>query len=203
MEGYFEVTLNGEGAGKVEVCPQGLYCLFRCRCRFPAGKIYRLAARWADHWENLGIPVPAGDGFYLEKKLPRKRLGEGKPEFLLIEKDRDLELEFAPREEPAAKTQQEEPRELPRQEEAQEHQQEEPQPQPLAQAPEEPLPAQEQGQFYPVEEEQPFEAMEQLEQAGFLLLGEQPGLILPRESEQNQSESSNPTGQWSEPSTEE
>ena len=83
MEGQFEVLLAGRPAGKVQLIRQGLYCRVVCRCVLPADGVYRLYALGDQGRENLGVVVPDGDGFLLDKKIPAKRLGEGKLQFLL------------------------------------------------------------------------------------------------------------------------
>ena len=83
MEGQFEVFLAGRPAGKVQLIRQGLYCRVVCRCVLPTDGVYRLYALGDQGRENLGVVVPDGEGFLLDKKIPAKRLGEGKVQFLL------------------------------------------------------------------------------------------------------------------------
>ena len=83
MEGNYEVTFAGQPVGKVQVQRQGLYSRFVCRCRLSGDVICRLWVYCGDKSENLGVVVPGGDGFGLDKKLPVKHLGEGKLEFTL------------------------------------------------------------------------------------------------------------------------
>lgn len=91
MEGNYPVFYQGQPVGKVQVLRKGLYYSFHCRCRMESGVVCRLIAKWADGWENLGIPVPEGDGLELNRKLPAKRLGEAQPEFLLIPHEQDIQ----------------------------------------------------------------------------------------------------------------
>lgn len=95
MEGNYPVFYQGRPVGKVQVMRKGLYYSFHCRCRMESGVVCRLIAKWADGWENLGIPVPEGDGLELNRKLPAKRLGERKPEFWLIPHDQDIQKAFS------------------------------------------------------------------------------------------------------------
>ena len=45
---------------------------------------------------HLGIPVPAGDAFVLETRIPVKRLPEGEFRFVLLPRHRELEGKFIP-----------------------------------------------------------------------------------------------------------
>ena len=76
MEGYYPVSYQGKPVGKVQVLRKGLSYSFHCRCRMESDIVCRLIAKWANGWENLGIPVPEGDGLELNRRLPAKRLGE-------------------------------------------------------------------------------------------------------------------------------
>lgn len=91
MEGYYPVSYQGKPVGKVQVLRKGLYYSFHCRCRMESDIVCRLIAKWANGWENLGIPVPEGDGLELNRRLPAKRLGEEKPEFLLLPHEQDIQ----------------------------------------------------------------------------------------------------------------
>ncbi len=46
----------------------------------------RLSVACGNKRENLGLVVPVEDGFGLDTRIPTKRLGEGKMEFLLLPK---------------------------------------------------------------------------------------------------------------------
>lgn len=83
MEEQYEVDFAGRQAGKVQLLRQGLYVRIICRCTVPGDQVLRLYAVLGDKRENLGVVVPDGDGFLLDKKIPAKRLGEGKLKFLL------------------------------------------------------------------------------------------------------------------------
>ncbi len=83
MEEQYEVDFAGRQAGKVQLLRQGLYVRIICRCTVPGDQVLRLYAVLGDKRENLGVVVPDGDGFLLDKKIPAKRLGEGKLKFML------------------------------------------------------------------------------------------------------------------------
>lgn len=84
MEGEYDVCLDREAVGKVQVSRKGLYYRIICRCRLSGDSICRLAVKNGEIQESLGIPVPVGDCFLLEKMIPVKKIGEGKLEFFLI-----------------------------------------------------------------------------------------------------------------------
>ena len=86
MVGTYEIKQGGSSVGQVCVERQGLYYRFVCRCRL-AGGIYRLVVSCGGKREDLGILVPLEEGFGLEKRIPVTRMGEGKPEFLLMCKE--------------------------------------------------------------------------------------------------------------------
>lgn len=83
MEEQYEVYLASKSAGKVQLIRQGLYCRVICRCQFSAEGVYRLYVQRDNGQENLGVVVPDGDGFYLDRKIPVKRIGEGPLRFVL------------------------------------------------------------------------------------------------------------------------
>lgn len=95
MEGVFEVRQGSRVAGKIQVIPQGLYVRIICRCRIEGQQVYRLFAVSGNHRENLGVPVPEGDGFLLDKRIPAKRLGDG-VRFVLSAGAGALKGEFVP-----------------------------------------------------------------------------------------------------------
>ncbi|MBE6924023.1 MAG: hypothetical protein E7466_02120, partial [Ruminococcaceae bacterium] len=73
----YDIRMGRDVIGKVNVERQGLYYHFSCRCRLSGTVIYRVVVTGGGHSENLGVLVPVGDVFGLEKKIPVKRLGEG------------------------------------------------------------------------------------------------------------------------------
>ena len=136
MAETYDVVYEGERVGTAQVEKQGLYCTFSCRCRLPEEGFYRIHAVYADKREDLGICVPLGAEFGMDKKISVKRLGEGEPSFELLPKNWQPELVV---QEPQIE-------EVPIEEE------------PIAET-EEPAGA----VFVPVTEEEPFPYLEQLE----------------------------------------
>lgn len=206
MEGNFTVVFEGKPIGKLQLVKKGLYYGLDLRCRRQTGQILRAVARWEGGWENLGIPVPEGDGLRLVKRIPVKRMGEGPWEFLLFPADADIgklltpEKAESPEEaepgipEPVLKPEIPAPVEEPV--EAEPVPIPEPEAQPEVTAGEDTLPPDDaapgQEQFYPISEEQPFDQLELVEQGILAQRDGQTGLLV-------QSSSDSPTGQWSEP----
>lgn len=83
-------------SGKVQVLRQGLYYRVICHCRISGDVVCRLMVKTRDRQENLGVVVPEGDGFCLDKRISIKRMGEGKPEFFLLPKHEKREGTFVP-----------------------------------------------------------------------------------------------------------
>lgn len=96
MEGNYEVTFGQQTVGKVQVLRQGLYYRFICRCRLTGDVVLRLAVLCGDRQENLGVVVPMGDGFGLDKKVPVKHLGEGEMKFYLVPRHDRVLGKFVP-----------------------------------------------------------------------------------------------------------
>ncbi len=162
MEGMYEVLYEDKSVGKVQVLRQGLYYQFFCRARIPDSRVCRLVAQWEKAWENLGVPVPEGDGFSLDRKLPAKRMGKTAPIFRLVPAGVDIEGYLNPREpEPVSEPIPEpEPELIPEEPVAQESQQP-------------------QQQILPIREEEPFEAMDRLENARLELVEGEACAVLP------------------------
>ena len=81
--GTYEICLAGDPVGEAMVEKVGLYYRFSCRCRLQGATMQRIMVACGDKKADLGICVPMGDRFGLDKKVPCRQLGEGKPEFFL------------------------------------------------------------------------------------------------------------------------
>ena len=86
MEKWYPVHMGSSAVGKVRVIQQGLYYVFRCRCRVGETVMCRLSVCCGEKREDLGIVVPVDGGFGLETRLPVKRLGQGELAFFLTPK---------------------------------------------------------------------------------------------------------------------
>ncbi len=96
MEETYGVYFGAAQMGKVQVQRQGLYYHFICRCQLSGDVVCRLHVACGDKRESLGVVVPMEGGFGLDTKIPVKRLGEGKMEFLLVPKHELGDGTFAP-----------------------------------------------------------------------------------------------------------
>lgn len=83
MEGIYDIFKGSEKIGKAEVYREGLYYRFRCCCDLKDREMYRISVTCNEKTENLGIPAPNGDCFYLQTRLPISRFPKGEPSFRL------------------------------------------------------------------------------------------------------------------------
>ena len=96
MERSFSINVCGRPIGKVTVQKQGLYYRFICRCDLSGDIIYRLMVSCGTVRENLGVLIPQKGSFYLDTKLPVKRIGEGDMVFTLLPKQDACSGTFIP-----------------------------------------------------------------------------------------------------------
>ena len=96
MIGTFDVKIGNEAVGKMVVEKQGLYYRFSCRCDLSGKTVHSVAAVCGGNRVHLGICVPMGGRFGLDKKLPCKLFPGGKTEFLLIPKGENQGRRFVP-----------------------------------------------------------------------------------------------------------
>ena len=80
----YPVLFGSQEAGKVQILKEGLYCHVICRCQLTGNVVCRLVALSGEKKENLGVVVPAGDGFGLDRRIPAKQLRLNHPVFLLV-----------------------------------------------------------------------------------------------------------------------
>lgn len=83
MIGSYSVTMGQHSVGVVSVSKEGLYYRIICRCKLPEDKLCRLAAQWEDREAVLGVLIPEGGSFCLNKRLPIKQAGLGVPQFII------------------------------------------------------------------------------------------------------------------------
>ena len=96
MEGTYPVLHGDQPVGKARVTRRGLYYHFSCRLQLPGSCVYRLELSCGDAVEKLGVPVPEGDRFVLEKSIPISRFAAGKPTFRVIPKNESFQGRFVP-----------------------------------------------------------------------------------------------------------
>ena len=152
MSETYEITYDTAPVGTVRVEKQGLYFLFSCRCRLPDESLYRIHGCYGDDRVDLGICVPMGQLFGMDKKIPTRQIPEGIPSFQLLPKDWKPEIPEAvePQEPVAVET---EVSALTEEEETA-----------MAET-EEDVWMETAGTFIPVTEEEPFEYLDELEGA--------------------------------------
>ena len=95
LEGSFEVYLGDKPAGKLQITREGLYYRLLCRCQVPDEMVYRLFAVSDKERVNLGVVIPDGDGFTLERRIPAKQLQSGS-RFVLSARSDTEEGRFVP-----------------------------------------------------------------------------------------------------------
>lgn len=83
MDGTYEVYLDGKSVGTASVTRLGLYYEISCRCRPAKEDLLELVVQTQDHLENLGLLVPGQGTMEGRKRVPVKRLGQGRMQFFL------------------------------------------------------------------------------------------------------------------------
>ena len=96
MVGTYPICQGQGRVGTVTVEKQGLYYCFSCRCSLSGEVMHRLVAVTEAGQVDLGVCVPMDGAFGVEKRIPCKRLGTGKPEFQLVPKHEGLRGQFVP-----------------------------------------------------------------------------------------------------------
>lgn len=155
MDENYAVMYRGEQVGKLQMQKQGLYCRMQCRCQLPGDDIYRLKMLQGKESIHIGVLVPEGDGFLLDKRIPAKRIPAGELHFVVRGSREPEEPEEKPEEKP---------------EQIQEQTQEQTQ---------ESIP--EEQEFVPICEEEPFPALEQVRDSILAWQDGQPGIFLQKD----------------------
>lgn len=92
----FELKIGNEVAGHVSVRYEGLYCHISCSCRLTGAVLYKLVAVVEDETINIGVCIPKGKYFCVEKRIPAKILNGKAVSFHLVPKHQDLDSSFIP-----------------------------------------------------------------------------------------------------------
>lgn len=161
MEENYAVMYRKEQVGKLQMQKQGLYCRLQCRCQLPGDDIYRLRMLAGEDSTHIGVLVPEGDGFVLDKKIPAKRIPSGQLNFV-VRGNRDEESREPEKRE-------ESPKEIP----------EKPFEKTLEQIQESEV---EEKEFVPISEEEPFPALEQVRNSVLAWQDEQPGIFIQKDN---------------------
>ena len=96
MEEYYEVSDGNAVVGKVQLIHEGLYYRIICRCQLSGDLVRRLYAVTESRRENIGVLVPEGDGFVLERRIPTKKLSGSNLQFHLSSGGSKLEGKVVP-----------------------------------------------------------------------------------------------------------
>ncbi len=92
----YDVFLGGQPIGKAQVIKEGLYYQISGKCHLSGAVVCKLTVSCGDHTEDLGVFVPEGAWFTVNKKVPVKRLGEGQPQFRVVPRHPELGEMFVP-----------------------------------------------------------------------------------------------------------
>ena len=65
----YDIFWDSNKVGLAQIRQQGLYSLISCRCSFDTSAIYRIIIKGQTRDIYLGVCVPVGDAFVLEKKI--------------------------------------------------------------------------------------------------------------------------------------
>ena len=84
LVGKYEVKFYQKPVGTMEVSREGLYYLFRCKCKLPLNQIFRITVSCGNEPVNLGVLIPCNDTFCLDTKRPIKLFAQAEPLFTII-----------------------------------------------------------------------------------------------------------------------
>ena len=79
MEGTYPIYQADQTIGQAQITRRGLYYHFFCRLRPAEKTLCRLEVTCGNRTESLGVPVPEGNAFVLNKAIPASHLKEGIP----------------------------------------------------------------------------------------------------------------------------
>lgn len=96
MEFSRDILLGSDTIGTAKVSREGLYYKFSCKCFLTGEVVFKIVAECGDKTASLGICVPKGKRFGLEKRIPVKMLGEGQLVLRAVPNRPDLAGEFVP-----------------------------------------------------------------------------------------------------------
>ena len=69
--GKFDIFLNGEAVGKVDVSRHGLLTCVMCTAEYESQKVLRLASDNGEGYSVIGVMMPSEKGYFLEKNLTK------------------------------------------------------------------------------------------------------------------------------------
>ena len=86
----YQVTLSSVPVGIVNITEEGLYLRFRCRCTVSEDQIYRLYAYCDNQRYDLGVLIPDGGFFIVDKKFPKKIFTSNDFRFLILSRTENV-----------------------------------------------------------------------------------------------------------------
>lgn len=92
----YNIFHNGCVVGTVDFEPVGLYVRIKAVCYPPETRIYRLILLCGFKSMDLGICVPEGDGFQVNKRILLKEIEGESLQFIIEEKDKSTHVRFIP-----------------------------------------------------------------------------------------------------------
>ena len=96
MEGSYPVYHGQQVVGQAHVSRRGVYYYIVCHLRLSGDVIFRVQIHSGDQWENLGIPVPEGGIFQLQKTIPTSRFHGGELRFSISPMHESVKGIFVP-----------------------------------------------------------------------------------------------------------
>lgn len=96
MDASYQILHEKNTVGTCTAVQEGLYIRFSCKCTVPQGEIYTAYLRSEGCEIKLGIPIPEGSGYTLEKRIPAKRIPGGSLSVILRSKADEKKKRFSP-----------------------------------------------------------------------------------------------------------
>ena len=96
MEYARDILLGNDVIGTAIVSREGLYYCIRCTCALTGEVVFKIIAQCGDRSVSLGVCVPKNDAFGLEKRIPVKQLGDGRPVFMAVPNHQQMTGKFVP-----------------------------------------------------------------------------------------------------------
>lgn len=82
----YDILFSGKSVGNAQLEKEGLYYRIRCGCKPPDDGVYRVIVSDGSNRQDLGICVPEGKIFVVNKRVPCKSLTGEQLTFYLVEK---------------------------------------------------------------------------------------------------------------------
>lgn len=92
----YNVNLNDQLVGSVQIHKKGLFYCVRCRCNVNEKALYRLIAICDGRMVDLGICVPFYDGFGVDTMIKAEKIEAKELRFLLKDSSEHREGQFYP-----------------------------------------------------------------------------------------------------------